>query len=258
MKSLFVEVSFCGLKKALIMYVYVLSVMWCFSNSCKGYSLFLMGLLIVFFSFNLLGTVYAQGTSFTSQDIFSIPDVNGSIRFSVNGYYSSAVLENDTWVFNDLTLSGSRTSGTLKFSAKNCNVIIQSFMPIISDSDGGSSNVSRRSSAIRYTVDGVGEQVVNIGRSSSKPSHPGEWSVIQGSVFFGEGKTWKLLPDDTLIIRGVSGNLTVVRYNFGNLVDDRPYHLRHSISITTATIVVVTVTFATVIKLKTTKRRLSA
>jgi hypothetical protein len=219
----------------------------------KFYSLALVVLLVVLFVFSLFGTVQAQSvTHFTSQDVFDIPVVNGTIRFSVNGSYTDAILVNDTWVFNNLTLSGSRVSGTLKFSAKNCDVIISSFIPSI-----GSGNTSRRSSYLLYSVEGVGEQVVNLGFDSSRPSHVSEWSVInQDSVFFAEGKTWKLLPDDTMVIRGISGTLRVVRYNYGYTVDNRYFYLRHSVFISTAVIVAVTVAIATIIKINTINKRL--
>ena len=215
---------------------------------------FTMIILLVFLSFfSLSETVEAQEVTFSPKDVFNIPAVNGSIRFSVNGSYTGAVLENDTWIFSGLSLRNSRT-GTLKFSAKNCNVIIHSFTPRIIDSSG---NVSIRSSSIRYTVDGIGEQIVNIGNDPSKPSHPSEWSVINhDGVFFAEGKTWKLLPDDTMIINGISGNITVVRYSFGDITDNRSFYLRHSISISTAIILAVTVILTTIIKQKNTNKRL--
>jgi len=192
----------------------------------------------------VLEAVQAQNvTRFTPQDTFEIPAVNGMIRFSFNGTYTSATLENDMWVFNNLTL-GTRSLGDLKFSAKNCNVTIYTI--------SSSANNSRQSGYIRYSVEGVGEQVVNLGFDSSKPSHPSEWTVVnQDSVFFAEGKNWQLLSDNTMIIRGLSGTLTVMRYNYGLTVDNRPFYLRHSIIILTALAVVATVTIATVIKLKT-------
>lgn len=47
-------------------------------------------------------------TTFTPADKFSIPAYNGVISFAVNGSYSEATLDNDTWTFNSLTLNGSR------------------------------------------------------------------------------------------------------------------------------------------------------
>jgi hypothetical protein len=209
-------------------------------------------LLVGLSLFSMVDTVQAQSISFTSQDVFAIPNVDGTIRFSVNGSYASATLDNDTWVFNNLTFSGSRVSGTLKFSAKNCDVVIHSFTP--SSVVGG--NNTRRLGSVRYTVEGTGEQVINLGFDSSRPSHVSEWSVInQDSVFFSDGKDWKLLADDTVIVRGLSGTLTVVRYNFGLTVDDRPFYLRHSVIISTAIAVAITVTLATIIKIKTTSKR---
>jgi hypothetical protein len=212
-------------------------------------------LLVGFSFFSLLGVVDAQRVAFSSLDVFDIPVCNGTIRFSVNGSYTTARLENDTWVFTDLFLNESRVSGTLKFSAKDCNVVIHSFTPSVRGV-GDDGDVISSSGSIRYTVDVVGEQTVNIGFNPSRPSHSSEWSVIdQDSVFFGAGRTWKLLSDDTVVIRGVSGTLRVVRYNFGYSVDDRAFYLRHSISISTAIIVVLTVTFATIVKLRTEKKR---
>ncbi|MDR0318939.1 MAG: hypothetical protein LBI09_02775, partial [Nitrososphaerota archaeon] len=189
---------------------------------CRVCSFALIVLLVGLSFFGFLSVAEAQGTSFSSGDVFGVPAVNGSIRFSVNGSYTSAVLENDLWVFSNLSLSGSRFSGTLKFSAKDCNVTIHSFTPNRSTGNGTSSSCN-----IRYTVEGDnGEQVINLGGASSRPSHPSEWTVVnQNSVFFGEGKSWKLLPDETVIVKGLSGTLTVMRYSYGYPVDDRAFYL---------------------------------
>jgi hypothetical protein len=201
-----------------------------------------------FFSF--LPVAEAQATTFSVIDVFDIPAVNGSIRFSVNGSYTSAILDDDTWVFNDLTLSGSRASGALRFSAKNCNVVIHSFVP-----NRSVGNTTRSSCYIRYTVEGVGEQVMNLGFDLSRPSHSSEWSVFnQDSVFFGEGKAWQLLSNDTVVVKNLSGTLTVMRYSYGSFVDDRAFYLRHSVSISTGIILAVTVVFATVVKLRSDRK----
>ena len=217
---------------------------------------FVLVLLIVGITFfSSLTIVEAQGVTFSSMDIFDIPAVNGSIRFSVNGSYTNAVLVNDTWIFNDLLLSGSRFSGTLQFSAKNCDVIIHSFTPIRISGDG---NASRSSCSIRYTVEdtATGEQIIHLGSIPNRPSHYSEWSVInQNNVFFGEGKTWKLSPDDTVTVKDLLGTLTVVRYSYGNALDDRAFYLRHSVSISTGILVAITITFTTVIKLRTDKQK---
>jgi hypothetical protein len=188
--------------------------------------------------------VQAQGvTRFSSEDVFEIPAVNGVVSFSVNGTYVDAVLVGDMWVFSNLSLSGSRFSGTLKFSAKDCSVVIHSF----------------RSNNLRYTVEGVGEQVIDLGLNSSRPFHVSEWSVInQDSEFFAEGKYWELLADNSVVVRGLLGTLSVVHYNYGYpAVDERPFYVQHSVIILTGVVLVVTVTFASVIKLKAKRRAFS-
>jgi hypothetical protein len=201
--------------------------------------LLLIAVLLVSASLLSVTPVKAQGiTRFSSEDRFEIPATNGSIRFSVNGTYVSAMLDqDDMWVFKNLTLSGTRFSGNLKFSAKNCTVTIHAF----------------RSNVIRYTVEGEGgEQVMNLGLNSSRPSHVSEWSVInQDSVFFAEGKNWQLMSDNTVVVRELSGTLTVMYYNFGYTVDERPFYLRHSIIISTWIAVLIIVTASLVIKIKT-------
>jgi hypothetical protein len=188
-----------------------------------------------------------NATTFIPQDTFKIPAYNGTISFGVNGTYKSATLDNDTWTFNSLTLNGSLPLGNLKFSAQNCAVTIYSYYSM--------SYNSRRLGYLRYYVEGNGEQAINLGFNSSGSSDPSEWTVIApGNVFLAEGQNWQLLPDNTMVLYGVTGNLTVARYNYGYPIDNRPFYLQHSVIILTAVAVTVTVTAATVIKLKTKRR----
>ena len=214
----------------------------------KTCTLTLTALLIALSLPSLLSTAQAQNvTSFSSKDTFEITAYNGTIRFAVNGTYTDAMLENDTWTFKSLTLNGSFPLGNLKFSAKNSDVTIYRYY--------STSYNSRRLGYLSYYAEGVGEQTVNLGFNSSRPSDPSEWTVIApGSVFLAEGEKWQLLPDDTLIVKGVTGNLTIARYNYGYPVDNRPFYQQHSIIILTAVAVAITVTAATVIKVKTKRR----
>ncbi len=201
--------------------------------------------LLIALSLPSIQSAQAQNaTTFTPQDTFAIPAYNGTIRFALNGTYTSATLNNDTWTFNSLILNGSFPLGNLKFSAKNCDITVYNYYSM--------SYNSRRLGYIRFYVEGNGEQAVNLGFNSSRPSDPSEWTVIApGNVFLAEGQNWRLLPDDTLVIYGVTGNVTVARYNYGYPADNRPFYLQHSVIILTVVAVAVTVTVATVIKLKT-------
>ncbi len=208
------------------------------------YTLAFTALFITLSIPNLFQPVQAQNiTTFTPQETFKNPADNGTIRFAVNGTYTNAKLENGVWTFNNLTLNGSRPLGSLEFSAKNCDVTIYNFY---------SSNYNpRRLGYLRMYIAGQGEQTVNLGYNASNPSHPSEWSIItRGSVFLAEGENWQLLPGDMINLWGLTGEVTILRYDYGYLEDEGSFYQQHSVIILTAITVALTVTFATLIRLK--------
>ncbi len=143
----------------------------------------------------------------------------------------------------DLTLSSSQPLGNLTVGAENSNVIISSFRAF---------NASFRSALLRFTVEGGGKQTVNLGLNLSRPSDKSEWSVVvPNSVFLPEGENWRLLPDDTVVITGLTGNVSVVRYSFRIPFDENlPFYLRHSVAIVTAAILAAVISVAVVIKVR--------
>jgi len=188
--------------------------------------------------------------SFTASDKFNIPQLNGSISFAFNGSFSSAKLENDTWAFNDLRFNISRPLGNLKVSAENSNMTIYSYQ---------ANNFFSRSAFLRCHVDGLGSQTVNLGLNVSKPTSSVEWSVtIPGptgnTVFLAENEGWKLLPDDTVFVTGITGNLSIVHYNFGvNIDGNLPFYQAHLIAIVTSIVLASTVAVAAIIRVKVRK-----
>jgi archaellum component FlaF (FlaF/FlaG flagellin family) len=204
--------------------------------------LIFLTLVVSFISF-LPSTQAQNTTSFTATDKFNIPESKGSISFVVNGSCSEAVLANGTWIFKNLRLNNSFPLGDLKFSAQNCNVTIYSFF--------SGNYFARRFGFLSYNVEGEGTQEVNLGSNSSDPSDPSEWTVIlPGSIFLAEGSGWKLLPDDTVVISGKTGNITIARYNYGLEVDNRPFYEQHSIAILTAIAVAAAASIGAIIKIK--------
>jgi hypothetical protein len=197
---------------------------------------------ILFFYFSPSSQAQTR-QNFTLSDEFNISQLNGTIRFASNGSFSSATLENDTWVFNDLRFNISRPLGNLKISAENSNMTIFSYQPI---------NFFGRSFFLMYSVDGVGRQTVNLGLNVSQPTSASEWSVITpGSVFLAEGEGWKLLTDDTVVLTGLTGNLSIVHYNFGEYNDENlPFNEKHSVAIIIAIVLASTVTVGVVIKFR--------
>ena len=199
-------------------------------------------LIIVLLFFPAAPNTQAQtGITFTPADQFSIPALNGTISFSVNGSCSAATLENGTWIFNDLRLNHSQPLGTLKISAENSNVTVYSYR----------TNLFGRSAMLNYTVEGQGTQKVNLGLNSSQPTNPGEWYVVvAGNVVLAEGHGWNLLPDNTVVVRGVTGNVYIVHYSYNIPISTGPFYEQHSIALITAALVAIIIVVAVVIRVK--------
>ena len=199
----------------------------------------------------LFQTVQAQAerkTVFTPGDIFITPNFNSSIGFSVNGSYSEVSLVNGVWTFTNLRLNNSQLSNNFSIAAKDSNITIYSLRT-------GDFN---RSSFLRYTAQGEGTQTVNLNPGSTRQTHWSEWSVTvprSGTVWLSEGENWKLQMDNSVIVWGLTGNISVVRYNFSPSYSDSnlPFHLQHSIAIITVAVLAIVV--ATTIVIQITARR---
>ena len=198
--------------------------------------------------------------TFTTADKFSIPNLNGSISFAVNGSYSKATLNNNTWIFTDLTLNNQsiqgfglndfHSVGNLTFSTQNSNVTILAYLTIDS---------SFPVSFLSYTVEGKGKQVVNFDLNLTGPSQPAEWSVIiPKNVILVEGQGWTLLPDNTLIINSVASNITIAHFDL-NLPtkSNLPFYIQHSVALTTAIVLAIVATLAVIIRVRTMKLKKS-
>lgn len=201
--------------------------------------------LVTVSSLFLSGVQAQTRISFSVSDRFNIPELNGSISFAYNGSYSSAKLENDTWVFNDLVLNNSQRLGSLRVSTQNSNITLYSFY--------SSNAISTTRHSVRYFAEGAGRQVFNLGVNGT--THPSEWWVtinVPNTVFLTEGRDWQLLADNTVIVNGQTGNITVAHYNFnvGPDYSNVPFVERHSVLIVTAALVAVTVVVAAVVTAK--------
>jgi hypothetical protein len=169
-------------------------------------------------------------TTFTSTDEFSIPEFNGFINFAVNGSYTTATLQNHSWTFTGLSLNNSQYRGALTVSAENSNVTITDFRP---------SGIVGRSQVIRYITQGQGTQTVNLHLNQTTPTHGSEWMVILSpSIFLSEGSGWNLQSDNTVLLNGLVGNVTVFHYVL-DIPDDSglPFYLQHSVALITVGVV---------------------
>jgi len=201
--------------------------------------------IIIALVFSVYPNTQAQNsTIFAPADRFDIPDQNGSITFATNGSYSTATLENGTWTFNDLTLYNSSRLGNLKVSVKDSNITIFIYYQFTRFGQFGQGAI------IRYAADGAGQQTINLDLNRTQPSDQSEWSVIVPSadgstIFLAEGKDWNLLADDSVVVNGLTGNVTVANFGFTPSNEaNLPFYLQHSIALYTLAILVATVATA--------------
>jgi hypothetical protein len=215
--------------------------------------------VLLFLIFSAVSSgVQAQNTgTFIPSDKFQIPQQNGSISFNTNGSYSSATLQNNTWYFTGLSLNNSSSLGNLTVSVKNSNITIYSYYSSQSFSQ------FRRTAMVRYYIEGQGEQVFNLGLNVTGPTLSSAWSVIvpayadgTGSAFLAEGDGWHLRSDNTVVIDGLTGNVTIAYFGFNQSPDSNlPFVEQHSVALATIVIVAVTIAVAALISYRVRRNR---
>ena len=108
---------------------------------------------------------------------------------------------------------------------------------------------------VAFRVNGQGEQVFNLGLNLNRTTHSSEWSIIvpanadgSGAVFLAEGRDWHLRPDNSVVVDGVVGNVTIAYFGFQVPNDSNlPFVEQHSVTLATIAVVAVTVAVAAVI-----------
>jgi hypothetical protein len=203
-------------------------------------------IIIVVFPCGCLETQAQADVTFSPADKFSIPSNNGTISFAVNGSYSKATFENDTWTFVNLHLNGSEQLNNFKISTQNSNVTVFYYTEF---------NTTLRRVLLRYTVEGQGKQILNLGIGSLQGTWSGiDWSVVtHGNVFMTEGEDWNISEDGTMVVTGATGNVSIIHWGFfeNSLSNSEfPFYQQHSVAIVIAVAVTVTVIVAVAIKAK--------
>jgi hypothetical protein len=202
--------------------------------------------IVLIFPWTCPNTQAQTNITFSPADKFNIPSYNGTISFAVNGTYSEATFENDTWTFTNLHLNGSQPLANFKISTQNSNVTIFSYLAF---------NTTLQSALLRYVVEGQGKQILNLGLGSQEGEWTGaDWSVVTGNnVFMAEGEGWSISHDGTIVITGATGNVSIVHWGFfENSIpsSNLPFYQQHSVAIVIAMVVAVTIIVAIVIKVK--------
>ena len=219
---------------------------------CAGISLVLIWLLA---NPQLCAITQAQTqTAFTTADKFSIPQYNGTISFAQNGSYSTASLENGFWTFKNLKLdsknpsflglNATQGSDELRISAQNSNVTIWTCISV---------NYTLPVNLLSYFAEGMGNQTVNLGLNATQSSSD-EWSVIvSDSVFLPLGQGWRHLPDDSVLVWGRTGNVTVAHFGFNSDYRSLSFFLQHYVGIFTALMLAAITIVAVVIRVRARK-----
>jgi hypothetical protein len=195
----------------------------------------------------LIATVQAQNvTAFTTSDGFEISQLNGSIRFAYNGTYTSATLQNNTWVFRDLSLNNSNVLGNLTISVQDSDITIFTFYSYRQSAQ------FNRYGYIRYNAQGIGTQTINLNINVTGPTDSSEWGVVNpAGVFLAEGRDWNLLSDNTVIVHGRTGNVTVAHYGFAlDSESNEPFYIQHSVALVTFIVLVITAVIAVILSFK--------
>jgi hypothetical protein len=196
--------------------------------------------------------VHSQtSTNFTRAHTFSIPSSNSQISFAVNGSYSSATLQDNVWTFEDLHFNLSPNLKILKITAENSNVTILSYQTRNATSQRVANEV------LRYRVIGEGKVTINLGLSDAGKYGGSDWYVSKPgrnqTTFLSLGHDYILENDGTLIINGLTGNVTIThmfldRFPGNNL--NLPLYQQHSVIITVAIVLLLTIAVVFVIRLR--------
>ena len=190
-------------------------------------------------------------TDFTTSDKFSIPQYNSTISFALKGSYSAATLENGFWTFKNLKLdfqdlsflglNATQGLSELRISAQNSNLTVWTRISV---------NYSFPVDLLSYYAEGAGNQTINLGLNTSRSSSD-EWSVIvSDSVFLPIGEDWRLLPDNSVLVWGRTGNVTVAHFGFNAEYRSLSFFLQHYVAIFTALLLAVVIFVVIVIRIR--------
>ena len=186
---------------------------------------------------------------FTPDTSFSIEAYNGAIYFAANGTYAQARFENNSWVFNDLSLTDSPTVESFRVSTKNCNITIISFAGITTDPHIG---------ALQYNVSGPGIQTFNFGRSPAFGLDPKghvitvRFNLTQYPDFHPEGSGWYFAEDGTITITNATTEAYIFYFDYSDELtnDELPFYQNHSVMVVALVLVAAIVLIGVAVKAK--------
>jgi hypothetical protein len=188
--------------------------------------------------------------AFTPDSAFIIPERNGTVYFAVNGTYSEAQMENNSWVFRNLQLTNSPFMRFLSVSTENCNVTISSFAGIITTQNSG---------AIHYNVTAAGTQTFNFGLNPAFAENPKSHLITvrfnqsQYPDYHPQGEGWTLSRDGTITVTHAMNDTYIIYRDFSSQLPDEelPFYQNHLVLVVALASVGALVLIGAVVKLKT-------
>ena len=148
-------------------------------------------------------------TAFNADDVFEIPSNNCSVRFTSDGTYSNAFLEDNTWFFEDLFFDPdifSEQKLNISVSGTGCDITIRPFF--IFSRSSQEDEVMRL--FFRYSVEGHGTQSFNLGFDSQQ----GQIEAILDGEWIGLNHGWTRSSDGTVTVTAPVENVTISFYGF--------------------------------------------
>jgi hypothetical protein len=211
----------------------------------KGYASAVAIVVIILTITSICPNTLAQtNTAFGPATKFNLPAYDGSINFAANGTYTSAMFEDNKWVFTNLHLNRSQLLGNLEVSAENSNITIYSYR---------ATTVNFPSDRLTYFALGKGEQVINMGVGPHGGSSV-DWVVISNGTFLSTG--WSVSHNGTVTVTGLTGNISVIYFGFTNQLANShlPFYEQHSVAIAVTVAVAATLGVAVVVKVEVRRR----
>jgi len=213
----------------------------------------LLCVILVIVTLSILSPIYPNvqaqtNIPFTSADKFAIPIYNGTISFALNGSYSQATLQNDSWNFVNLRLTRSFPLQNFTISVLNCNITVISY---------SSTNITRQTRQLRYSVEGDGKQIFNFGEALTGGGQFSsvDWSVItENNVFLAEGEGWTISKTRTITVNEPTGTYRVVDWGiFGITGSNGPFYAQHSVAIATGVVVGIIICVSIILTIRSRK-----
>jgi hypothetical protein len=154
-------------------------------------------------------------------------------------------LQDGTWIFEDLSLNGSRVIGTLKVSAENSDITVFTYR---------ARSILGSTESIRYFAQGQGKQTFDLGVNATGQTHPDEWWVLNNAASIANRQGWSLAQGNVVVVEGLVGNVSITHFGFYSIpTGTGNFFVDHSIALIVAVALLVTIGVCLIVRFKVMK-----